>query len=66
MFDPPLTQDADKHMLDPWIWVATIIGMVALLTTSGLFAPAANQSARDADGNVSIAQAGPASGESAR
>jgi len=66
MFDPPLTQHADKHMLDPWIWLATIIGMVVLVTTSGLFAPAANQSARDADRNVSIAQAGPASGHDAR
>jgi hypothetical protein len=66
MFDPPLTQQADKHMLDPWIWVATIVVMVVLLTTSGLFAPVANQNARDADGNVNIAQGGPLSGQSAR
>jgi hypothetical protein len=66
MFDPPLTQHADKQMLDPWIWVATILAMVVFLTTSGLFAPVANQSARDADRNVNIAQSGSTSGRSTR
>jgi hypothetical protein len=66
VFDPPLTQHADKHMRDAWIWAATIIALGVFFTMSGLFAPVANQSASDADRNVSIAQGGPTSGQAAR
>jgi hypothetical protein len=61
VFDPPLSQNDDKPMRDPWIWAATIIAMIVFFKMSGLFAPVANQSARHADGNVDIAQSGPAS-----
>jgi hypothetical protein len=66
MFDPPLTQDADKRTRDLWIWVATIIAVVMVLTTTGLFATVVNQSTRDADRNVNIAQSSPTSHHSAR
>jgi hypothetical protein len=64
MFNPPLTQDADKRTRDLWIWVATIITVVVVLTTTGLFATVVNQSTRDAD--VNIAQSSPTSHHSAR
>jgi hypothetical protein len=49
VFDPPLTQHADKHIRDAWIWAASLIAVAALLTASGLLAQVTNQGARDAD-----------------
>jgi len=66
MFDPLLAQYTDNRTRDLWIWVATIITVVVVLTTTGLFATVVNQGTGDADTNVDIAQSSPTSHHSAR